>query len=47
MTSHIEILKLENRRLQEYNKKVTKRFGQQKTESEDMSTSLQKVRICS
>ena len=44
MTSHIEMLKLENRRLKEYNKKVAKHFGQKKTESDDdMSTLLQKV----
>ena len=42
--SHNEILKLENRRLKEDNRKVTKHFGQKKTESDDdMSTSLQKV----
>ena len=41
MTSRIEILEMQNVKLKEDNKKLTKLFGQKKTESDDMS--LQKV----
>ena len=42
MVSRIEILEMQNVKLKEDNKKLTKRFGQKKTESDD-DMSLQKV----
>lgn len=42
MSSHINILEMENVKLKKDNKKVTKHFGQKKTD-DDMSTSLSKV----
>ena len=44
MASHVNILEMENVKLKEEYKKVTKYFGQKKAVDE-MSTSLQNVRI--
>ena len=44
MASHINILEMENVKLKEEYKKVTKHFGQKKA-LDEMSTSLQNVRM--
>ena len=45
MASRINILEMENVKLKEEYKKVSKHFGQKKA-LDEMSTSLQNVRMC-